>query len=246
MNSTLQLVTRGGFILTVVAAFTAAGCVTERAVEIVMDPDAPVTEAPPVYAVGSSWTYDNTLNGDTQRHTNTIVEKREIDGRVVDVHTKSPPQRDPGAPCDGAHGDMFDAVTHNWVGCHKDGKLLASLSPHSGQYEWPLEVGKSWRSQRTWTDNVLHPDWSGPGWEIWTVVAWEEVTVPAGTFMAYKIVRTGTSWETTSEDVNIVWYAPEFGGSVKGISARGSKDGYGQAEHSWEMISRDPKYPTDS
>ena len=234
------------FALTVAAALMAAGCATDPAVEVMMDPDAPVTEAPPVYAVGSNWTYDHTVNGETQRHTNTIVEKRDIDGRMVDVQQKSPPNRDPGTPCDGAGGDMFDAVTHNWIGCHNDGEILASTTPNNGNYEWPLEVGKSWRSNYTWTDNVLHPDWSGPSWERWTVVAWEEVTVPAGTFMAYKVVRTGTSWETTSEDVNIIWYAPEFGGGIKGIFARGSKDGYGKAEHMWEMVSNDPKYPPES
>ena len=235
------------FLMAAVAiALAATGCVTEPAVEVVMNPDAPVTEAPPVYGVGSSWTWDHTVNGETQRHTNTIVEKREIGGREVDVHAKSPPNRDPGSACDGANGDMFDSVTHNWMGCLKDGEILGSLSPHNGQYAWPLEVGKSWRSERTWTDNVIHPEYSGPGWEEWTVVAWEEVTVPAGTFMAYKVVRTKTSWETTSEDVSIGWYAPEFGGAVKGMWARGKKDGYGPAEHMWESVSKDPKYPTES
>jgi len=138
---------------------------------------------------------------------------------------------------------MFDAVTHNWMGCLKDGEILASLSPHVGQYAWPLEVGKSWRAKRTWTDNVIHPEWSGLNWEEFMVVAWEEVTVPAGTFMAYKVARTKTSWVITSEDVNIVWYAPEFGGGVKGIFVRGKKDGYGPVEHMWEMVSKDPKYP---
>ena len=209
--------------------------------EAVMDPNAPVTQARPVYAVGSSWTVDYTLNGETQRYTSTIVEKWEIDGREVNVHARTSPERDPGFPCDGANGDMVDAVTHNWMGCLKDGEILASLSPHVGLYAWPLEVGKSWWSETVWTDNVIHPEWSGPGWAEWTVVAWEEVTVPAGTFMAYKVVRTKESWETTSEDIYITWYAPEFGGSIKGILVRGKKDGYGPAERMWEMVSLDPK-----
>ena len=240
---------RSYFLMAAVAiALAAAGCATSTGPqhEVIMDPDAPVTQAPPVYAVGSSWTYDFTANGETVRDTSTIVGKRDINGREVDVHAISQPNRDPGGACDGANGNMYDAVTHNWMACLKDGAILGSLSPHSGQLAWPLEVGKRWRAERTWTDNVLHPDWSGPGWEEWTVVTWEEVTVPAGTFMAYKVVRTGTSWETTSEDVNITWYAPEFGGSIKGVFVRGKKDGYGTAEHMWEMVSRDPKYPAES
>ena len=229
--------------LIVAVAFVAAGCVTEPPVEIMADPDAPVTEAPPVYAVGSIWTVDQTLNGDVQRHTHTIVEEREVNGRVVHVASKSPPSSDPGGACDGANGDMFDAVTHNWMACLKDGEILGSLSPHSGQFEWPLEVGKSWRFQRTWTDNV-NPQGSGPGWEEFTVVAWEEVTVPAGAFMAYKVVRTKTSWQTQSEENSIIWYAPEFGGSVRGMFAYYT--GAGLVEGMWEMVSRDPKYPAES
>ena len=238
--------TRYFLIVGVAAVFVVVGCATEPAVEIMMDPDAPVTQAPPVYAVGSSWTTDHTVNGGTERITSTIVEKREIDGRVVDVHAYSMPESSPGFACDGANGGMFDAVTHNWKGCLKDGEVLASVSPHTGQYSWPLEVGKSWRAERTYTDNVLHPEYSGPSWEEYTVVAWEEVTVPAGTFMAYKIVRTKTAWETTSEDSSINWYAPEVGGSIKGIWVRGKKDGYGPAEHMWEFVSNDPKYPSES
>ena len=244
-------VRRNHFLMAAVAiALAAAGCATEMAeapaVEVVMDPDAPVTEAPPVYGVGSNWTTDHTVNGETERITSTIVEKREIDGRVVDVHSYSIPESSPGFVCDGANGAMVDAVTHNWKGCLKDGEILAYLSPHNGQYSWPIEVGKSWRAERTWTDNVLHPDYSGPGWEEYAVVAWEEVTVPAGTFMAYKVVRTKTSWETTSEDSSITWYAPEIGGFVKGIWVRGKKDGYGPAEHIWELVSRDPQSPSES
>lgn len=197
--------TQRNYVLTAVAviALMVASCATGPGVEIMMDPNAPVTQAPPVYAVGSSWTYDSTVNGETVRGTSTIVEKREIDGREVDVHAYSPSNKDPGTPCDAANGNMFDAVTHNWMGCLKDGEILASTSTHDGYYEWPLEVGKSWRSDYTWTDNVIHPDWSGPSWTEWTVVAWEEVTVPAGTFMAYKVVRTKTGWKTKSEDMSI-------------------------------------------
>ena len=242
----MNIRTRYFLVLAVAAAFAAAGCATGPTVEIMMDPDAPVTEAPPVYAVGSSWTFNSTVNGETVQGTTAIVEKRDIDGREVDVHAYSPPNREPGVPCNGATGNMHDAVTHNWMACLKDGKILESISPYGGQFAWPLEVGRTWRAKFDWMDHVIHPEWAGPLWEEWTVVAWEEVTVPAGTFMAYKVLRTRTSWETTSEDANIVWYAPEWGGSVKGVFVRGKKDGYGPSESMWEIVSKDPKYPAES
>lgn len=231
--------TRYFLALTVAAAFVVTGCAVDTgpAVEIMTDPDAPVTEAPPVWMAGSVWTYDQTVNGVTQRHSNTITEELEVDGRLVHIMAKSPPNSDPGGTCDGANADMVDAVTHNWMGCLKDGEILGSHSPHVGHYEWPLEVGKSWRSQRTWTDNV-NPEWSGPGWEEYTVVAWEEVTVPVGTFMAYKVVRTNTSWETASEEHSTIWYAPGFGAGIKGAFAYNSTTGL--VENTWEMVDRDP------
>lgn len=226
-----------------VVALVAAGCVTDTgpAVEIIMDPDAPVTEAAGNYGVGSTWILDHTLNGEVVRFTSSIVERREDKGREVNVVADSIPVRDPGFPCDGANGSLWDVAEDGWIACTKDGKVLASDSPHHGRYNWPLEVGKSWRTEYFWTDNAIHPDWSGPSWEEWTVVAWEEVTVPAGTFTAYKVVRTKTRWETTSEDVAVNWYAPEIPATVKAVWHRGSKDGYGTAKHMWELVSIDLK-----
>ena len=230
--------------LTIAAAFLAAGCATEVAeppVEIMMDPDAPVTEAPGDYGVGTTSTWDHTLNGETVRFTATIVEKRQHDGREVNINSDSMPARDPGFPCDGANGSMWDTETDGYVACLKDGVILSSTTPYIRRYDWPLEVGKSWRTQYFFTDKVIHPDWSGSSWEEWTVVAWEEVTVPAGTFMAYKLVRTKTKWEITDEDVAIIWYAPEIPVTAKSVWHRGSKDGYGAAEHMWELVSYDLK-----
>ena len=228
-------------VVGIAAAFVAAGCVTESAVEIMMDPGAPVTESPGNYGVGSTWIFDHTLNGETVRYSQSIAERREDTGREVYVVADSMPHRDPGYPCDGANGSLFDVENDSFIACTKDGKILASTTPYHGRYNWPLQVGKSWRTKYFWTDKTIHPDWSGSSWEEWTIVAWEEVTVPAGTFMAYKIVRTKTEWETTSKDVAINWYAPELLALVKGVWHRGPKDGYGPAEHMWEIVSVDLK-----
>ena len=118
---------------------------------------------------------------------------------------------------------------------------MRANSPYHGRYDWPLEVGKTWTSRHMWRDNVLHPDWSGMSSQDWAVVAWEEVTVPAGTFMAYKVVRTRGSWDTAHEDVDMLWYAPEVQAMVKSIWHRSPNDGYGGAQHMWELVSADLK-----
>ena len=55
--------------------------------------------------------------------------------------------------------------------------------------KWPLEIGKTWNFKTDWAE----ADGSGTTVEKATVVSWESVTVPAGTFMAFKIERKG-SW----------------------------------------------------
>ena len=244
MTSTIQFVTKGGFILVIAAAFVAAGCATEVVeppVEITPNPDAPVTEAPASYGIGSTWVFNHTLNGETVQMTRTLIDRVQRKGREVYVISDAVAYRDPGFPCDGADGSLFDVENDGWIACTKDGKVLASTSPYHGSFDWPLEVGKTWRTEYFWTDRVLHPDWSSSGWKDLAVVAWEEVTVPAGTFMAYKVVRTRGSWASASEDVEIQWYAPELQTTIKIVSHRSSNDGYGGAEHMWELVSANLK-----
>ena len=227
------------------AALIAAGCagqvVEAPAVETMMDPDTPVTEGPGNFGIGSSWVYNHTLNGETVEMTGTLVDRMQRRGREVYVISDAVALRDPGFPCDGADGSLWDVENDAWIACTSDGKILASDSPYHGRYDWPLQVGKTWTTRYMWRDNVLHPDWSGMSSQDWAVVAWEEVTVPAGTFEAYKVVRTRGSWETAHEDVEMLWYAPEVQATVKSIWHRSPNDGYGGAEHMWELVSLDLK-----
>ena len=60
---------------------------------------------------------------------------------------------------------------------------------------------------------MLHPDWSGGYWVDYEVLAYEEVTVPAGRYMALMIGTTQTQhddWYETN------WYSPQLGAVVKG------------------------------
>ncbi len=83
-----------------------------------------------------------------------------------------------------------------------------SLTPFR---EWPLEVGK------TWTYQGVYMEGSATLKQTAKVVAFEEVTVPAGKFRAYKIeyagwtYRQGRSWKR----VDTHWYAPSVKADVK-------------------------------
>lgn len=186
--------------------------------------EAPVTQAPAEYRVGSTWTNDVTMDGSTRRSTLTLVERREYRGREVYVLAWSEPQSMPGSACDGEDSLFVDAATEGWVGCLRDGAVLGRYSPHDFRLSWPLYVGKSWRVPNAWVDNVANT--KSPLTVEWAVTAWEELTVPVGTFMAYRIERS--DWPET------VWYAPHLMGPVKGVSGG---DG-GDSGLIWELVAR--------
>ena len=209
--------------------------------ETAMEPAAPVTEGPREFGVGTVRTYNYTINGETYEIAITIAEKQEYKRRVMDLHVFSAPFRDPGGPCDGANNVLEDVATASYAACLKDGKILSAASPHEGRFEWPLQVGNTWRARHQFIDRVLHPDWSGPSWQRFSVLAWEEVTVPAGTFMAYKVARTDGSWDTVKQEEYVIWYAPEPSLIVKLINTRSPGNGYGASDQSWELASHDLK-----
>jgi hypothetical protein len=71
-------------------------------------------------------------------------------------------------------------------------------------YEWPLAVGKAWRSQLTMT---RYPSGQQVPMTIeGKVEAWEDVTVPAGTFKAYRM-----TWSNSFGEVETRWLNPMEG-----------------------------------
>lgn len=87
------------------------------------------------------------------------------------------------------------------------GQPLLSFAPPLA-LEFPVVVGKSWTSKHVVT---RHPAGQQIAYESrWTVEAHERVTVPAGTFMAYRVVRVGgdgeveTRWMGTQPGVPLV------------------------------------------
>lgn len=83
------------------------------------------------------------------------------------------------------------------------GKPVYSYDPPIG-YQWPLSVGKQWTSTHMVT---LHNSGSMVQMTInWKVESWGEVTVPAGTFRAYKLV-----WTNNLGEVETRWANPQEG-----------------------------------
>lgn len=91
--------------------------------------------------------------------------------------------------------------------------LLGGLSP-AGQpsfsyeppldYQWPLVVGRTWTTPVTLTR--LPAGDKVPLTIDYKIEAWEEVTVPAGTFKAYRM-----SWRSSLGESETRWLLPQQG-----------------------------------
>lgn len=83
---------------------------------------------------------------------------------------------------------------------------------------WPLEVGKKWTFDEDWTraDGA-----TGNTNQDVEVVAYEDVTVPAGTYKAFRIEYKGryTNYRARSggAQMDTYWYAPEVLADVKHV-----------------------------
>lgn len=83
------------------------------------------------------------------------------------------------------------------------------------KYDWPLEVGKTWKYENSWTSQ---DGTTGKQSQDARVLSYQEETVEAGTFMAYTIEYTGTisnSRGYNAEESEIWLYAPEVKTFIK-------------------------------
>lgn len=133
---------------------------------------------------------------------------------------------------DGSTVIVLDKETRNTIATVKNGKLIWRFTPHEGTYAWPMEVGKSWTATYAAEDPVRKQKWDRVQ-EHWTVAAYEEITVTAGTFKAFRLESTpgvGSGVRKT------LWYAPEIYLFVKRVSERGPNHFLGPGKDTFELV----------
>lgn len=121
-----------------------------------------------------------------------------FDGQVVWTHAPATWQGKPviafGAPQAGVA--LHEPATFGMLASlNPAGQPLMSFDPPI-DYPWPLQVGKTWTANHTVT---LYPSGRTVPTKIeGKVESWGDVTVPAGTFKAFKLVWTmnGNEFET--------------------------------------------------
>ena len=129
-----------------------------------------------------------------------------FDGQVVWTYAQSPFQGKPviayGAPQAGV--SLMDPATFGMLAyLNAAGQPMFSFDPPI-TYPWPLQVGKTATQKLTTT---MYPSGTKVPMTIdYKVESWEEVTVPAGTFKAYRV-----SWTDNFGEVETRWLNPMEG-----------------------------------
>lgn len=111
-----------------------------------------------------------------------------------------------------------------------NGNPLFSYHPHI-TYPWPMSVGKTLTTNHTVT---VHATGATLPMRIdWRVESWGDVTVPAGTFKAYKVV-----FQMSNGDLETRWVSPEPGlGTIKRQVVRSANHPQGPGELNAELLS---------
>jgi hypothetical protein len=149
--------------------------------------------APAMFKFGETWQWkqiDNRTNQEVQTSTITVVN---MAGQLRFFNGES------------------DESIDGWF---RDGWLSPSAKPWRA---WPLLVGKKWSvdAQRVRPDGI-----TAKVKQDAEVVAYEEITVAAGRFMAFKIVHRGSyrnSRDSGGELNDTYWYAPDAKADVRHV-----------------------------
>lgn len=133
---------------------------------------------------------------------------------------------------DGVDTFVLDKATRNWIASLREGKERRSASPHVGSFSWPLWVGKKWKATYKYRDHER-----GSSFDIrydWKVEDYKDVTVPAGTFKAFKLHGRNPYSERTD------WFAPEIKSYVKRKYERKRKHFLGWGGYTRELVKNIP------
>ena len=109
-------------------------------------------------------------------------------------------------------------------------KPIFSFDPAPG-FAYPLEVGKTLTTDHQIT---IYPSMKVVPMQVTQKVeALEDVTVPAGTFKAFRI-----SWSESIGNENVYWINPETGITVKSSLVRNAKFSAGPGTRENQLVSQ--------
>ncbi|EAY31332.1 hypothetical protein M23134_04165 [Microscilla marina ATCC 23134] len=87
---------------------------------------------------------------------------------------------------------------------------------------WPLKVGKKWKYESKWTNESGEKGITSQDAEV---ISFEELNLPAGKFMAYKIKYVGyiQNYQVGGKGkvTDTFWYSPKLKQNIKHIQEGG-------------------------
>lgn len=193
------------------------------ALATVASAQAQSTDKPDVH-VGDRWYWQHTDGKANEKDVTTIEDVIEVNPDNLKVRAR----------VKGRSGSAIFTYTRDWdpvdVGIARYDPMLQTLA-------FPLSVGKKWTSH---ADKQLFSNGKHGSFNLKAEVqAYEKVTVPAGTFDAYRVQVTVDA-TSNDEDANIghttetQWYAPEAKRYVKLVSAF-TRDGVERTKDIYEL-----------
>ena len=184
-----------------------------------MQPKVEGYVAPPV---GSSWTQSNRNTGSYGPSGTSQIARAERtwEGKPVIAFI-------------GARGAfLMDPEGGDVAFVGQDDKPLLRWEPHQN-WDWPLQVGKTFtRDYRL----IVGADRTIPYTRTCAVKSVEDVSVPAGTFKAWKVECSNTLGVEDS-----LWFSPELGIFVKSSSKRSAANPFGAGTQEMELVSQTVK-----
>jgi len=119
----------------------------------------------------------------------------------------------------------------SWVAIVRGNRPILSWNPPVN-WEYPLEVGKTWT--RTASVTIHAAKRTVPYSATVKVEAYESVTVPAGTFKAFKVHQTDTFGNDNTD-----WLSPRLGIFIKRHLVRTARSAQGPGTRDVEVVSQD-------
>lgn len=127
-------------------------------------------------------------------------------------------------------GAILTLPDGSWLAIVRGNTPIMSWNPPL-TWEYPLEVGKTWTKDSSIT---IHPIKRTFRFGISAKVeAYEDVTVPAGTFKAFRVHETNTLGND-----NTIWLSPRLGVFVKQHLVRTAKSPQGPGTRDVELVSQ--------
>jgi hypothetical protein len=196
-----------------VAALALAGATPAPAATGLSAAPAGIVADRPEWPIGGRWVYE--INR-SHRVTFEVARREAVDGHLHYVLRR--------ALGGVLSEDYYTADLHyRMTRRAPDWATVRRAAPATQSYAWPLEIGKRWQQVfRMFGPRVQDGRATGTlDWETelraraYEVLALEKVTVPAGTFRAFRIAIREQNW--AGEEETQLWYAPEVRRYVKAV-----------------------------